>query len=73
MEDGRPTPIIVRDFNPYAIRYARLRASANGHSQQGCNWSEKFPNGNQMMHKVEDSVFKAGTVFKDDAIVVAVR
>ena len=66
MEDGAPTPIIVRDFNPYAVRSARTRASASGHSQQGCDWSEDLPNGNRMMLKVEDSVIDAGSVFTDD-------
>ena len=66
MEDGAPTPIIVRDFNPYAVRSACARALASGHSKQGCDYSEELPNGNQMMLKVEDSVLDAGSVFKDD-------
>jgi hypothetical protein len=66
MEDGVPTPIIVRDFNPYAVRSARARASASGHSQQRCDWNEVLPNGNRMTLKVEDSVLYAGSVFKDD-------
>jgi hypothetical protein len=66
MEDNAPTPIIVRDFNPYAVRSARARASASGHSQQRCDWIEDLPNGNRMALKVEDSVLDAGSLFKDD-------
>jgi hypothetical protein len=65
MEDGAPTPIIVRDFNPYAVRSARARAAASDQSQR-CNWSELLPNGNRMMLKVEDTVLLAGSVFKED-------
>ena len=66
MEDGASTPIIVRDFNLYAVRSARARAAASGHSQQHCDWSEELPNGNQMTLKVDDNVITAGSVFKDD-------
>ncbi|KAN0118369.1 hypothetical protein V8E52_005345 [Russula decolorans] len=66
MEDGASTPIIVRDFNPYAVRSARARAAAGGHLQQRCAWSEDLPNGNMMTLKVDDSVLAAGSVFKDD-------
>ena len=65
MEDGAPTPIIVRDFNPYAVRSACAWALASGHSQDR-DWSKELPNGNQMLLKVEDSVLEAGSVFKDD-------
>jgi len=65
MEDGAPTPIIVRDFNPYTVRSARARAAESDQSQQ-CNWSEQLPNGNRMTLKVEDSVLLAGSVFKED-------
>lgn len=66
MEEGASTPIIVRDFNPYAVRSARARASASGHSQKRCDWIEDLPNGNRMKLKVEESVVDAGSVFKDD-------
>ena len=33
MEDGASTPIIVRDFNLYAVRSASARAAASGHLQ----------------------------------------
>ena len=60
-----PTPIIVRDFNPYAVRTARALASADGQPQQG-NWSKQLPNGNRMSLKVEDSVLTAPSIFKED-------
>jgi hypothetical protein len=66
MEDGVSTPIIVRDFNPYAVRSARARATAGGHLQHRSDWSEELPNGNLMTLRVDDSVIAAGSVFKDD-------
>jgi hypothetical protein len=66
MEDRASTPIIVRDFNSYAVRSACARAAAGGHLQQRCDWSEDLPNGNLMTVKVDDSVLPAGSVFKDD-------
>jgi hypothetical protein len=66
MNDGASSPIIVRDFNPYAVRSARARAAAGGHLQQRCDWTEDLPNGNVMTLKVDDSVLAAGSVFKDD-------
>ena len=66
MEDGASSPIIVRDFNPYAVRSARARAAAGGRLQQGDDWIEKRPNGNVMGLKVDESVLDAGSVFKDD-------
>ncbi|KAI0287388.1 hypothetical protein BC826DRAFT_1045106 [Russula brevipes] len=66
MEDvGAPTPIIVRDFNPYMVRSARGGVSANGRPR-GYNWSAQLPNGNRMAVKVEESVLSAGSVFKED-------
>jgi len=65
VEDRMPTPIILRDFNPYAVRAARALASASGQSQQG-NWSKQLPNGNRMSLKVEDSVLTAGSIFQED-------
>jgi hypothetical protein len=66
MEDRASTPIIVRDFNPYAVCSARARAAASAYLQQRCDWSEDLPNGNVMTLKVDDSVLAAGSVFKDD-------
>ena len=65
LEDRMPTPIIVRDFNPYAVRAARALASASGQSQQG-NWSKQLPNGNRMSLKVEGTVLAAGPIFEED-------
>jgi hypothetical protein len=65
LRDRPPTPIIVRDFNPYAVRAARALASASGQSQQG-NWSKQLPNGNRMSLEVEDSGVSAGSIFTDD-------
>ena len=65
LEDRMLTPIILRDFNPYAVRAARALASASGQSQQG-NWSKQLPNGNRMSLKVEDSVLTAGAIFQED-------
>ena len=65
MEDGAPTPVIVRDFNPYAVRAARALVATSGQWQQG-NWSKQLPNGNRMTLKAEDSVISAGSVFKED-------
>jgi hypothetical protein len=66
MNDGASSPIIVRDFNTYAVRSARARAAAGGDLQQRCDWTEDLPNGNVMTLKVDDSVLAAGSVFKDD-------
>ena len=65
MEDSTPTPIIVRDFNPYAVHSALAQVAKSGRSQR-CNWSEQLPNGNRMALKTEDSVLLAGTVFNED-------
>ena len=65
LEDSMPAPIIVRDFNPYAVRAVRAIAAASGQSQQG-NWSEQLPNGNRMTLKVEDSVIPVGLIFEED-------
>jgi len=65
LEEAMPTPIIVRDFNPYAVRAARALATVSGQSQQG-NWSKQLPNGNRMTLKVEDSVLNAGFIFEED-------
>jgi hypothetical protein len=65
LDRRRSTQIIVRDFNPYAVRAARAMASESGQSQEG-NWSTLLPNGNRMSLKVEDSVLTAGSIFKED-------
>jgi hypothetical protein len=65
MEDGAPTPVVVRDFNPYAVRAARALAATSGQWQQG-NWSRQLPNGNRMSLKVKDSVISAGSIFEED-------
>ena len=65
LEGYMPTPVVVRDFNPYAVRAARSLASASGQSQQE-DWSTLLPNGNRMSLKVEDSVLTAGSIFEED-------
>jgi hypothetical protein len=65
LKDGIWSPIIVRDFNPYAVRAARALATANGRSQRG-NWSRQLPNGNSMSLKVEDTVIAARSIFRED-------
>ena len=61
-----PTPIIVQDFNPYAVRAARALASASGQSQQG-DWSTELPDGTTMSLRVEGRVFTAKhPIFKED-------
>jgi hypothetical protein len=77
MEDDAPAPIIVQDFNPYAVHAARARAAAataaaagsaasGQSSREGGNWSEQLPNGNRMTLKVEESVLPAGNMFQED-------
>jgi hypothetical protein len=66
MLEGRmPTPIIVRDFNPYAVRAARALASASGRSQQE-NWTKQLLNKNRMSLAVEDSGVAASSIFTED-------
>ena len=64
LKGRKPSPIIVRDFNPYAVRAARALATASGQSQEG-NW-RNLPNGNWTSLKVEGSVLTAGSIFKED-------
>jgi hypothetical protein len=59
LEDRTPTPIIVRDFNPYSVRVA------SGKMQQG-KWIEQTPNGNRITLRVEDSVLAARHIFEED-------
>ena len=63
--EGTSTSIIVRDFNPYAVRAARALAAVSGQLQQG-NWSKRLPNGNRMTLHVGDSVLDAGFIFEED-------
>ena len=65
LADELPSPIIVRDFNPYAVRAALALAAESGQSQQA-NWSKQLPDGNRMTLTVEDSVLTAGSIFKED-------
>ena len=65
MEVVLPSPIIVQDFNPYAVRAALALAAESGQSQQG-DWSKQLPDGDRMTLTVEDSVLTAGLIFKED-------
>ena len=65
LREVMPTPIIVRDFNPYAVRAALALVAVSGELQQG-NWSEQLPNGNRMSLNAEDSVLNAGFIFEED-------
>jgi hypothetical protein len=61
-----PSPIIVRDFNTYAVRAALALAAESGQSRQE-NWSKQLPGGDRIMTlTVEDSVLAAGSIFKED-------
>ena len=66
LEDRIPSPIIVRDFNPYVVRATRALATASGQSPGG-NW-RKLPNENRTILKVEGSVLPARTIFKEDVL-----
>ncbi|KAF8258992.1 hypothetical protein EI94DRAFT_1752770 [Lactarius quietus] len=66
MEDNKPTPIIVRDFNPYAVRAALARQAARGLSQEFDHDARQLPNGNRQVVKVEENVIPAGTTFRED-------
>jgi hypothetical protein len=65
LENRAPTPIIMRDFNPYSVRVARASAIESGSSQEG-NWSKQLLNGNRMTLQVEDSVVAGGYIFEGD-------
>ena len=67
MEERTPTPIIVRDFNPYAVRAALAREAAQGRPQE-CerDVQRQLPNGNWQVLKVEEDVIPAGTMFGED-------
>ena len=67
MEDRTPTPVIVCDFNPYAVR----AVLAQGWTQQECDHdvrekSRVLPNGNRQTIKVEENVIPAGPTFRED-------
>jgi hypothetical protein len=55
MEDFTPSPIIVRDFNPHAVRAALARKN-----------SRVLPNGNRQVVKIEEDVIPAGSIFRED-------
>jgi hypothetical protein len=66
MEDRTPTPIIVRDFNPYAVRevaQGRLQEYADRDAREK---SRILPNGNRQTVKMEEDVIPAGSMFKED-------
>ena len=67
MEERTPTPIIVRDFNPYAVRDALARGAAQGRSNECDRGIQKqLPNGNRQVVKVAEDVIPAGTMFRED-------
>ena len=65
MEDYTPAPIVVRDFNPYAVRAALAREAAQGRTQE-CEKSQVLPNGNRQTVKVEADVIPAGSIFREE-------
>ncbi len=70
MEERTPTPIIVRDFNPYAVRAALAREVTRERSQE-CDGGaqqqqQQLPNGNRQVLKVAEAMILAGTVFRED-------
>ena len=65
MEDRSPTPIIVHDFNLYAVRAALVCEASQGQTQE-CKKSQVLPNGNRQTIKVEEDVIPAGSVFRED-------
>ena len=65
MEDRSPTPIIVHNFNLYAVHAALAREASQGRTQE-CEKSWVLPNGNRQTIKVEEDVIPAGSVFRED-------
>jgi hypothetical protein len=61
MEDNKPTPIIVRDFNPHAVRTA-VQGRLREYDRRGT----QLQNGNRQVLKVAEDVIHAGTVFRED-------
>ena len=66
MEDRKPTPIIVRDFNPHAVSAALAREAAARGRSRGCDHGTRLPNGNRQVVKVAEDVIRAGAVFMED-------
>ena len=65
MEDRSPMPIIVHNFNLYAVRAALARKASQGQTQE-CKKLRVLPNGNRQTIKVEEDVIPAGSVFRED-------
>ena len=53
MEDHKPTPIIVRDFNMYAVRAVLAHYAAQGQTQE-CDKSRLLSNGPDRPSKCRD-------------------
>ncbi|KAH9038808.1 hypothetical protein EDB85DRAFT_392455 [Lactarius pseudohatsudake] len=66
MEERSPTPIIVRDFNSYAVRAALAREATQWGSQEYDGDAQQLPNGNRRVLEVAEAVILAGTVFRED-------
>ncbi|KAH8989922.1 hypothetical protein EDB86DRAFT_2941489 [Lactarius hatsudake] len=49
MEERTPTPIIVRDFNPYAVRAALAHEATQGRSRECDGDAQQLPNGNRQV------------------------
>ena len=62
-----PTPIIARDFNPYAVRAAWASEAAQGRLQE-CerDTHRQLPNGNLQVVRLKEDVIPAGTMFRED-------
>ena len=62
-----PTPIIVRDFNPYAVRATLASEAAQGRPQE-CerDTHRQLPNGSLQVINVKEDVIPAGTMFRED-------
>ncbi|KAI9431717.1 hypothetical protein H4582DRAFT_2003725 [Lactarius indigo] len=67
MEQRVPAPIIVRDFNQYAVRAALARENIRGRSSHECDGcSRELQNGNWQVIKAAEAVILAGSVFRED-------
>jgi len=67
MEGHKLTPIIVRDFNPHAVRAALAREAAQGRPREGDRAAQQqLSNGNMQVLKVAEDVIQAGTVFAEE-------
>ena len=58
-------PIIVHDFNPYAVRAVLACEASQGQTQE-CEKSWVLPNGNRQTVKVEKDVILVGSMFRED-------